>query len=52
MKKAKLLKKINSVQLQRELRDESFRKNQGKSLAEEVASVQKNLKKKGLDRLF
>ena len=46
------MKKIDSVKLQRELRDKAYRKNKGKSLTEEVEAVRKSLKKKGLDRLF
>ena len=46
------MKKINSVQLQRETRGKAYQKNKGKSLTEEVEVVRQSLKKKGLDRLF
>lgn len=46
------MKKIKTVQLQRELRDQAYRKYKGKTLAQEVAAVRQSLHKKGLDRLF
>jgi hypothetical protein len=44
--------KIDSVKLQRKIRDKAYRKYKNYSLAEEVLLVQEKLEKKGLTHFF
>jgi hypothetical protein len=44
--------KIDSVKLQRKIRDRAYEKYKDKSIEEEIEDVRKRLKERGLDKLF